>query len=137
MVWKDSSDLQADHSLRVSGEPNGAATLDNNGTVPDGQLPPRGHSISNDGMPIEYRKNLDFSDEFVVTDSDSSPNVRTAIYVTKLGNGVTPVKQYGGHGELQVCTMVGGDNIAVRVGVQDQVEIFSDYVPKEYSLILL
>jgi microcystin-dependent protein len=133
MLWKDSTGLQAADSLRKFGEPNGAATLDASGKVPDAQLPPRGHSISNNGTLVPYRKDLNFSDEFVVADSDTATNVSTAIHVTELGTGVAPVKPYAGHGEIQVRTMVGKDNIALRVGAREEIEISSSYAPKEYS----
>jgi hypothetical protein len=132
MLWKDNTGLQAADSHRVFGAPSGAATLNSDGVVPDDQLPPRGHSISNNSTPVPYRKVLNFSDEFVVANSDTSTNVSTAIHVTELGTGVAPVKSYAGHGELVARTLVGNDNIALRVGAQGEIEISSSYAPKEY-----
>jgi hypothetical protein len=132
MLWKDASGIQAADSHRVFGAPHGAATLDASGKVPDDQLTPRGHSIFHDGIPVPYRKDLNFSDEFVITDSDTATNVSTAIHVTTLGTGVTPVKPYAGKGELKVRTVVGKDNITVRVGPSDNIEIAANYAAKEY-----
>jgi hypothetical protein len=118
-TWKDSTGLQADDSHRIFGHPNGAATLDASGKVLDTQLPHRGHSISNDGTPVPYRKDLNFFDEFVVANSDTSTNVSTAIHVTELRTGVSPVKPYARHGELVTRTLVGKDNISLRIEVQN------------------
>jgi microcystin-dependent protein len=133
MLWADDTGTQAADSQRIFGAPNGAATLNESGLVPDTQLPQRGHAISNSGMPTEYRNVLNFSDEFSVTDGDTSTDVATAIQIIDEGTGISMVDQYTGHGEIHAHTIAGGDNIAATMLPDGTIELFTDYVPKEYS----
>jgi hypothetical protein len=75
---------------------------------------------------------LNFSDEFVLTNGDTATNVATTIRVTDLGDGISPLEQYGGHGELVTRTLVGKDSVLLRVDSRGAIEISSSHAQKEY-----
>lgn len=114
MIWSDASGLQSADSKRVFGEPNGAATLDSTGVVPDAQLPERGHAITSDGKAREYRKILNLSDEFVVSNDDTSTNVRLGLVINTLGTGMPTVKNYDGHGVFNTHSLLAGPNVGIK-----------------------
>lgn len=126
MIWGDATGLQAADSKRVFGQPNGAATLDENGQIPDAQLPKRGHEITNNDQPVEYRKILDFSDEFVVWNHGDANKIRSNLQVVHMGGGQRVIDCYDGHGVLKTSTIKAGTNIGVRQSRDGAIEISTD-----------
>lgn len=133
MVWADDTGLQAADSKRIFGQPGGAATLNGEGVVPDEQLPKRGHSVSRAGQPIDYQKNLDFSDEFNVYNENDSTKVETVLHVLNLGDGLPVVRRYDRHGEFTANTLLSGTNVGIRELADGGLEISAMTSPeREY-----